>query len=169
MFLPISTCHDTEALRNVLAFFHVVWINCYLPVWIQLWPWQMVLSRTSHFLALSFFAVLKKHASHCSRHMTDSDSTQSSQDIVHAVICSCKFCACSLEILVWPHTKKIWLKIPLFRLRSVKMEQRKLNDQANTLVDLAKVSRQLLLFQHSFFQNEEFLSENGMHYMCKYF
>lgn len=27
-----------------------------------------------------------------------------------------------------------------FRLRSVKMEQRKLNDQANTLVDLAKVS-----------------------------
>lgn len=31
MFLPISTCHDTEALRNVLAFFHVVWINCYLP------------------------------------------------------------------------------------------------------------------------------------------
>jgi hypothetical protein len=28
----------------------------------------------------------------------------------------------------------------LFRLRSVKMEQRKLNDQANSLVDLAKVS-----------------------------
>lgn len=47
------------------------------------------------------------------------------------------------------------------------MEQRKLNDQANTLVDLAKVSRQLLLFRHSFFQNEEFLSENGVHYMCK--
>lgn len=28
----------------------------------------------------------------------------------------------------------------VFRLRSVKMEQRKLNDQANSLVDLAKVS-----------------------------
>lgn len=27
----------------------------------------------------------------------------------------------------------------VFRLRSVKMEQRKLNDQANSLVDLAKV------------------------------
>lgn len=54
LFLPISTCHDTEALRNVLAFFHVVWINCYPPFWIQLWPWQMVFSRTSHFLALSF-------------------------------------------------------------------------------------------------------------------
>ena len=33
-----------------------------------------------------------------------------------------------------------WLQILSFRLRSVKMEQRKLNDQANTLVDLAKVS-----------------------------
>lgn len=32
------------------------------------------------------------------------------------------------------------LPIPPGRLRSVKMEQRKLNDQANTLVDLAKVS-----------------------------
>lgn len=29
----------------------------------------------------------------------------------------------------------------VFRLRSVKMEQRKLNDQANSLVDLAKVRR----------------------------
>lgn len=48
------------------------------------------------------------------------------------------------------------------------MEQRKLNDQANTLVDLAKVSRQLLLFQHSFFQNGEFLSGNVLHYMSKY-
>lgn len=47
------------------------------------------------------------------------------------------------------------------------MEQRKLNDQANTLVDLAKVSRQLLLFQDSSFQNEEFLSVNVMHYTCK--
>lgn len=106
MFLPISTCHDTEAFRNVLAFFHIVWINCYLPSWIQLWPWQMVFSRTSHSLALSFFAVLKKHASHCSRHMTNSDFTQSTQGIVHAVICSCKFCACFLEILMWPHTQK---------------------------------------------------------------
>lgn len=44
------------------------------------------------------------------------------------------------------------------------MEQRKLNDQANTLVDLAKVSRQLLLFRHSSFQNEQFFSENVMHY-----
>lgn len=32
------------------------------------------------------------------------------------------------------------LPLCLCRLRSVKMEQRKLNDQANTLVDLAKVS-----------------------------
>lgn len=48
------------------------------------------------------------------------------------------------------------------------MEQRKLNDQANTLVDLAKVSRQLLLFQHSSFQNEDLLSPNVTHYMCKY-
>lgn len=31
------------------------------------------------------------------------------------------------------------LPVPPLRLRSVKMEQRKLNDQANTLVDLAKV------------------------------
>lgn len=36
--------------------------------------------------------------------------------------------------------KTFWLQILSFRLRSVKMEQRKLNDQANTLVDLAKVS-----------------------------
>ena len=95
------------------------------------------------------FAVLKRHASHCTRHMTNSDFIQSTWGIVHAVICSCKFYACFLEVLRWPCTNaqtKTWLKIPLFRLRSVKMEQRKLNDQANTLVDLAKVSRQLLLF-----------------------
>lgn len=35
------------------------------------------------------------------------------------------------------------------RLRSVKMEQRKLNDQANTLVDLAKVSFQVWLWRLS--------------------
>jgi len=43
------------------------------------------------------------------------------------------------------------------------MEQRKLNDQANTLVDLAKVSRHLKLFQHPSFENEEFVSENVTH------
>lgn len=48
------------------------------------------------------------------------------------------------------------------------MEQRKLNDQANTLVDLAKVSGQFLLFQHSSFQTEESVSENVIHNTCKY-
>lgn len=147
MFLPISTCHDTEALRNVLAFFHIVWRNCYLCFRIQLGPWQMVFPRTSHFLALSFFAVLKKHASHCSKHMTNSDFTQSTWDIVHAVTALLSFMHAFRNPSVTPYTSlKNWLKILLFRLRSVKMEQRKLNDQANTLVDLAKVSSQLLLF-----------------------
>lgn len=36
----------------------------------------------------------------------------------------------------------------VFRLRSVKMEQRKLNDQANSLVDLAKVRRSHSLLLH---------------------
>ena len=37
-------------------------------------------------------------------------------------------------------TVRIWNLNSLFRLRSYKMEQRKLNDQANTLVDFAKVN-----------------------------
>lgn len=40
-----------------------------------------------------------------------------------------------LELIYWVVNGLV------FRLRSVKMEQRKLNDQANSLVDLAKVSR----------------------------
>lgn len=36
----------------------------------------------------------------------------------------------------------------VFRLRSVKMEQRKLNDQANSLVDLAKVRQSHSLLLH---------------------
>lgn len=36
----------------------------------------------------------------------------------------------------------------VFRLRSVKMEQRKLNDQANSLVDLAKVRRTHCVLLH---------------------
>lgn len=39
-----------------------------------------------------------------------------------------------LELIYWVVNGLV------FRLRSVKMEQRKLNDQANSLVDLAKVS-----------------------------
>lgn len=42
---------------------------------------------------------------------------------------------------LYPHSLPTPTPMPLPRLRSVKMEQRKLNDQANTLVDLAKVRR----------------------------
>lgn len=42
---------------------------------------------------------------------------------------------------LYPHSLPTPTPLPLPRLRSVKMEQRKLNDQANTLVDLAKVRR----------------------------
>lgn len=43
--------------------------------------------------------------------------------------------------LCLPHPSPSSAPLPAStRLRSVKMEQRKLNDQANTLVDLAKVS-----------------------------
>lgn len=38
------------------------------------------------------------------------------------------------------HLKSVALSTLSHRLRSVKMEQRKLSDQANTLVDLSKVS-----------------------------
>lgn len=47
-------------------------------------------------------------------------------------------------LLCLPHPSPSSAPLPAStRLRSVKMEQRKLNDQANTLVDLAKVSFQV--------------------------
>lgn len=47
---------------------------------------------------------------------------------------------------LYPHSLPTPTPMPLPRLRSVKMEQRKLNDQANTLVDLAKVRRLWLMW-----------------------
>lgn len=56
-------------------------------------------------------------------------------------LCVCLVCAqISCYTFCWSSFIGFWI---VFRLRSVKMEQRKLNDQANSLVDLAKVSPRL--------------------------
>lgn len=104
--------------------------------------WYIVVLRTSHLWLSFLFAVLGKHASHCARHITSVGGLYPPiPGIIHAVICSCGFCACPFESsnLAWETRGPFWLQRLSCRLRSVKMEQRKLNDQANTLVDLAKV------------------------------
>lgn len=56
--------------------------------------------------------------------------------------------SCSLSLCL-PHPSPSSAPLPAStRLRSVKMEQRKLNDQANTLVDLAKVSFQVWILSY---------------------
>ena len=109
-------------------------------------PWLIVVLRTPYlFLSPFLFAVLGKHASHCTRYITNWDFTlKYSRHYPCSYLLLSILCMLFGRLMIVAEKKKkkktFWLQILSFRLRSVKMEQRKLNDQANTLVDLAKVS-----------------------------
>lgn len=138
IFLPMSICHDTGALRNVLAFSHVVqsrWVFLNSTYLVPTCPEDI-----SSLALLSFCGVGEACFSLYQIH-NQCGLYPPIPGIIHAVTCSCGLCACPFESsnLARETRGPFWLQRLSCRLRSVKMEQRKLNDQANTLVDLAKV------------------------------
>lgn len=118
----------------------LMWLNPDESSWIPL-TWYIVVLRTSHLLLSFLFCGVGEACFSLYQIHNQCGLYPPIPGIIHAVICSCGFCACPFESsnLARETREPFWLQRLSCRLRSVKMEQRKLNDQANTLVDLAKV------------------------------